>query len=81
MVEAGIQDGDIVYVRCQPRVENGEIAAVLIGDEATLKRIYYDGESIMLIPANRAYQPKTYRGQELEGIRIEGKVVGYTHWF
>ena len=81
MVEAGIQDGDIVYVRCQPEVENGEIAAVLIGDEATLKRIYYDGESIMLIPANRAYQPKTYRGQELEGIRIEGKVVGYTHWF
>lgn len=81
MVEAGIQDGDIVYVRCQPQVENGEIAAVLIGDEATLKRIYYDGESIMLIPANRAYQPKTYRGQELEGIRIEGKVVGYTHWF
>ena len=81
MLKAGILPGDLVVVHRQPTARHGEIVVALIGDEATLKRIYYDGESIMLIPANRAYQPKTYRGQELEGIRIEGKVVGYTHWF
>ena len=81
MVDAGIQDGDIVYIRIQPEVEDGEIAAVRIGSEATLKRVYYDGKSITLIPANAAYRPKTYTGIDLEDIQIEGKAVGFTHWF
>lgn len=42
MIGARIYDGDIVFIKKQPIVENGEIAAVLIGDEATLKRVYYD---------------------------------------
>lgn len=81
MIEAGIRDGDIVYIRMQPQVEDGEIAAVRIGTEATLKRVYYDGESITLMPANSSYRPKTYSGLELNDIQIEGKAVGFMHWF
>lgn len=81
MIEAGIRDSDLVYIRTQPEVEDGEIAAVRIGDEATLKRVYYDGESLTLQPCNSAYRARTYRDQELENIRIEGKAVGYFHWF
>lgn len=80
MIEAGILDGDIVYIRRQPKVEDGEIAAVRIGDEATLKRVYYDGESLTLIPCNREYRPRTYAGAELADIHIEGLAVGWMHW-
>ena len=81
MVDAGISDGDIVYIKIQPQVENGQIAAVRIGEEATLKRVYWDGDTLTLVPANTQYAPKTYRGEDLEGIHIEGKAVGFTHWF
>lgn len=81
MVDAGIQDGDIVYIHIQPVVNDGEIAAVRIGDEATLKRVYYDGTTITLVPANSAYRPKSYSGPALNDIQIEGKAVGFTHWF
>ena len=81
MIDAGITDGDIVYIRCQPEVENGQIAAVRIGDEATLKRVYYDGSTLTLIPENRAFPPMVFSGQELEEVRIEGRAVGFTHWF
>lgn len=81
MVDAGIQDGDIVYIHMQPVVNDGEIAAVRIGDEATLKRVYYDGVTITLVPANSAYKPKSYSGPALNDIQIEGKAVGFTHWF
>lgn len=81
MIGAGIHDGDAVYIRIQPEVENGEIAAVRIGDEATLKRVYYDGATLTLMPYNDAYAPMVYTGPQLEEIHIEGKAVGYTHWF
>lgn len=81
MIDAGIHNGDIVYIRSQPQVEDGEIAAVLIDNEATLKRVYYDGTSVTLMPANAQYRPKTYTGPELDSIKIEGKAVGYTHWY
>ena len=81
MIEAGIRDSDLVYIHIQPEVEDGQIAAVRIGDEATLKRVYYDGESLTLQPCNSAYRARTYRGQELENIRIEGKAVGFFQWF
>ena len=81
MVDAGIQDGDIVYIHIQPEVHDGEIAAVRIGEEATLKRVYYDGTTITLVPANSAYRPKSYSGPALNDIQIEGKAVGFTHWF
>lgn len=71
------QDGDVVCIRCQPEVENGEIAAVRIGEEATLKRFYQEGETVTLIPVNPAYTPLVYRGSELSDIQIEGRVVGF----
>lgn len=70
-------DGDIVCIRCQPQVENGEIAAVLIGEEATLKRFYQNGDTVTLQAENPAYSPLVYRGEELNEIRIEGRVVGF----
>lgn len=57
-----------------------EMAAVRIGDEATLKRVYYDGQNLTLVPCNTAYRPKTYSGPDLDSIQIEGRMVGFTHW-
>ena len=81
MVDAGIHDKDVVYIRIQPEVENGEIAAVRIDGEATLKRVYYNPGTLTLMPANPAYAPMIYTGPQLEDVHIEGKAVGYTHWF
>lgn len=81
MIGAGIHDGDAVYIRIQSEVENGEIAAVRIGEEATLKRVYYDGTTLTLMPYNDTYAPMVYTGALLEDVHIEGKAVGYTHWF
>lgn len=80
MVDAGIHDRDVVYIRIQPDVENGEIAAVRIGEEATLKRVYYGEGMLTLMPANMAYAPMIYTGPQLEDVHIEGKAVGWTHW-
>lgn len=80
MIDAGIHDGDAVYIRIQPEVENGEIAAVRVGEEATLKRVYYDGTTLTLMPANAAFAPMVYTGPQLEEVHIEGRVVGWTHW-
>lgn len=62
MVDAGIHDKDVVYIRIQPEVENGEIAAVRIDGEATLKRVYYNPGTLTLMPANPAYAPMIYAG-------------------
>lgn len=75
MINARILDGDIVYIRQQSTVENGEIAAVLIDNEATLKRVYINGDAIILQPENTAYQPMIYTGEKLNDIRIIGKAV------
>ena len=80
MEGAGIHDRDVVYIRIQPEVENGEIAAVRIGEEATLKRVYYQSGTLTLMPANAAYAPMVYTGPELNDVQIEGKAVGWTHW-
>lgn len=77
MINARIFDGDILFVRSQPSVDNGEIAVVLIDDEATVKRIYYDKENntITLAPENPMYKPMRYEGEQLSRIRILGKIV------
>ena len=80
MEGAGIHDRDVVYIRIQPEVENGEIAAVRIGEEAPLKRVYYQNGTLTLMPANAAYAPMVYTGPELNDVQIEGKAVGWTHW-
>lgn len=81
MIGAGIHDGDAVYIHIQPEVENGEIAAVRIGDEATLKRVYLHSDYIELRPENSAYESIIRRREEMNDVHIEGKAVGYTHWF
>lgn len=78
MIDARILDGDIVYIHQQAKVENGEIAAVLIGDEATLKRVYISADTITLMPANQKYPPLVYSGEEINEIRILGKAVAFT---
>ena len=79
MIGARIMDGDIVFIRNQPSVENGEIAAVIIDDEATLKRVFYYPEKNMLIlkPENSKYRDFVYVGEELDSIRILGKAVAF----
>lgn len=81
MIGAGIHDGDAVYIRIQPEVENGQIAAVRIGDEATLKRVYLHKDYIELRPENPDYESIIRRREEMNDVHIEGKAVGYTHWF
>lgn len=78
MTEVRINDGDIVYIRQQSTVNNGEIAAVLIEDEATLKKVYLSEGTIKLIACNSSYEPFIYTGEELNRIRILGKAVGFT---
>ena len=57
MVNANIHDGDIVFIKKQPDVDDGQIAAVLIDDEATLKRVYKYGDSIQLRAENPSFKP------------------------
>ncbi len=78
MINARIHDGDIVYIRQQPAVNNGEIAAVLIGDEATLKRVYVYEDHVVLQPENPGYAPLVYFKDAMQAVRILGKAVGFT---
>ena len=77
MINARIFDGDILFVKKQSIVDNGEIAVILIEDEATVKRVYYDRENnvITLLPENPLYKPMRYEGESLLQIRILGKVI------
>lgn len=77
MINAGINEGDIVFIHEQTIVNDGEIAAVIIEDEVTLKRVYYDQKHnrLQLVAENPIYAPLVYFGEELEYIRILGKAV------
>lgn len=78
MINARIFDGDIVYIRQQDTVESGEIAAVLIDGEATLKRVKIYDDHISLEPENPQYRPLVYWNEEMNTIRILGKAVAFT---
>lgn len=79
MINARIQDGDIVFIRSQPMVENGEIAAVIIEDTATLKRVFfYPKKSQLILQAeNPAYAPKIFTGEDINTITILGKAIAF----
>ena len=77
MIGVHIHDGDIVYIRQQPDVDNGSIAAVCIENSATLKRVYKYPDKLVLSPANPQYEPLVYTGDELSQVRILGKAVGF----
>lgn len=78
MINARIFDGDVVYIRQQETVEHGEIAAVLVGDEATLKRVYAYDDCLSLEAENPLYKPMVFRGEEMNRVRILGKAVAFT---
>lgn len=82
MINARINDGDIVYIRHQETVENGEIAACLIDGEyeteATLKRVYKYDKKLILQAENPKYQPFVFVMEEMNKVRIIGKAVGFT---
>ena len=75
MIGAGIKDGDIVFIRKQESVDDGEIAAVLVEDEATLKRVYITDDAVTLISENPKYKPMVYTKKQCKNIRILGKAV------
>lgn len=82
MINARINDGDIVYIKSQSMVESGEIAACLVEGEfeteATLKRYYKYDDRIILQAENPKYQPFVYVNEEMNKVRIIGKAVGFT---
>lgn len=79
MMNARIMDGDIVFIRRQPEVENGEIAAVAIDDEATLKRFYRDETTgtITLVAENPSYAPMVFTAENQKNVYILGKAIAF----
>lgn len=79
MINARIHNGDIVFIRKQEMVDNGEIAAVLIDNEVTLKRFYYYPESnkLVLQAENPQFEPLVYVGEELNHVTVLGKAVAF----
>lgn len=78
MINARIYDGDIVYIRQQPTVDDGQIAAVLVDDEATLKRVYFYPDHVVLEPENPQYRPLSFWESDMEHVRILGLAVAFT---
>jgi repressor LexA len=72
MKGAGIHDGDFVMIRQQSTANNGEIVAVLLDDEATVKRIYFEDGGCRLQPENNAFEPIVVKGD----VDILGRVIG-----
>ncbi len=81
MINARIMDGDIVYIRKQDIVENGEIAAVLMDDcsesHATLKRVYISDDKIRLCAENPNYQDMIFFEEDMNKVRIIGKAIAF----
>lgn len=80
MIGAGIRDGDIVYIRKNREIpRNGQIAAIRINEEATLKRFYLQGDTVRLVAENPAVPTMIFVGEEINNLAVEGLAVGYTH--
>lgn len=78
MIGARIHDGDVVFIRRQDDVADGQIAAVVIDDEATLKRVYHVKNGLQLLSENPKYPPMMFTLNECGAIRILGLAVGFT---
>lgn len=76
MVEANIFNGDLVFLKKTNDVDNGRIAAVLIDDEATLKRVNKDGKTVVLQPCNKNYKPIIIHDSDDKQVLILGEMVG-----
>ena len=78
MAGARIMDGDVVYIKAVEALENGQIAAVRVGDETTLKRFYRSGDTVTLMPENPKYPPLVFTGRQIGELRIVGRAVAFT---
>ena len=76
MIEAGIFDGDYVFIRKQLQATPGEIVVAMIGDEATVKRYYPEGDTIRFQPANAAMAPILVRRRDFRSVNLLGVVIG-----
>lgn len=76
MIDAGIEDGNLVFFKQTPEVENGKIAAVLIDNEVTLKRFYKHDNQIILQPENKEYPPIIIKEEDYKSIKILGEMIG-----
>lgn len=82
MIEAGIRSGDVVYLIKQSDIDyNGQIAAVRVDGEATLKKVFKYQDKVVLQPANANYEPLVYIKEEINDLVIEGIATGFTHKF
>lgn len=79
MINARIYDGDIVFIEKCDVVENGTVAAVVIGDDALLKRVFFYPEQgkLLLVAENTKYPPLVYEGEELNTVKILGKAIAF----
>ena len=77
MIGARIHDGDVVFIRSQEDVDDGQIAAVVIDDHATLKRVYHIPNGVQLLSENPKYPPMVFTYPEHECIRILGRAIGF----
>jgi repressor LexA len=76
MIEAGIFDGDYVFIRKQLQATSGEIVVAMIGDEATVKRYYPEGDTIRFQPANASMSPIIVRKRDFRSVNLLGVVIG-----
>jgi repressor LexA len=75
MTGARILDGDLIFIKQQPDVETGEIAAVMIDGEVTLKRVYKINGSVILRPENSSYPDQVYSKRDMKEVVILGKAI------
>lgn len=77
----GYQDGDMVYIRCRPDVEDGQVAVVFLDDEAVIKHVYHEPDGLLLLSDNPAYAPIRARADDYASLRVFGIPVGYTRMY
>lgn len=79
MIDEGILDGDSIVVQRDAEVHDGDIVVALVaGEEATVKKIYHEGETIRLQPANASMEPIYAHARD---VSVLGKVMGVSRWF
>lgn len=76
MIQAHVMDGDLALINPQAEVARGDMAAVLIGDEATLKYFFKEKTAVRLQPANPAFNPIMIQKKDAGQVLVIGKVVG-----
>lgn len=77
MINAHIFNGDLVFIKQQPDVDNGQIAAVVIDNEATLKRVYKYANRLELRPENPLFPVLQFEGPEMANVHILGRAVAF----